>query len=215
MGTPVIILVVGLAYVVLFGGVALLRREGLSMRFAIEAAAVTAVISGVAALIGEPVDPILFLILLYLITMRVRILVDLGVMLARQGKTALAGKLYAIASRLWPDVTNGLILKVNQATLLLQEAKLDESIAMFTEILQQAGRGYLGVKYEAASHFNLGVAYLRKNESGRANVEFNAVIDTWPASLYAHRAQQAIDRLRSQVTGAVEKEPVEHESSQP
>lgn len=215
MGAPVIILLVGLAYVVLFGGVALLRREGLSLRFAIEAAVITAVVSGVAALTGAPVDPILFLILLYLITMRVRILVDLGVMLARQGKTALAGKLYAFASRLWPDAASGLILKVNQATLLLQEAKLDESIAMFTEILQQADHGYLGVKYEAASHFNLGVAYLRKNESGRANVEFNAVIDTWPASLYAHRAQQALDRLRSKVTGAVDKEPVEHESSQP
>jgi hypothetical protein len=215
MGTPMIILLIGLAYVVLFGGVALLRREGLSLRFAIESAVITVVVSGVTALTSAPVDPILFLILLYLITMRVRILVDLGVMLARQGKTALAGKLYAFASRLWPDTASGLILKVNQATLLLQEAKFDESIAMFTDILQEADRGFLGVKYEAGSHYNLGVAYLRKNETGRATVEFNAVIDTWPASLYAHRAQQALDRLRSKITGAVDKEPVEHQTPQP
>ena len=126
MGTPVIILLVGLAYVVLFGGIGLLRREGLSLRFAIESACITAVFSGLAALTGAQVDPILFLIVLYLITMRVRILIDLGVMIARQGKTALAGKLYAFASRLWPDAASGLILKVNQATLLLQEAKLNE-----------------------------------------------------------------------------------------
>lgn len=215
MGTPVIILLVGLAYVVLFGGIGLLRREGLSLRFAIESACITAVFSGLAALTGAQVNPILFLIVLYLITMRVRILIDLGVMIARQGKTALAGKLYAFASRLWPDAASGLILKVNQATLLLQEAKLNESIAMFTDVLQQAGQGYLGVKYETASHFNLGVAHLRKNESGRATVEFNAVIDTWPASLYAHRAQDALDRLRSKGSSAVDNEPVEHKTPQP
>jgi hypothetical protein len=210
MGSPLIILLVGLAYVVLFGGITLLRREGLSLRFAIEAACITAVFSGVAASTGAQVDPILFLIILYLLTMRVRILVDMGVIFARQGRAALASKLYAAAGRLWPDAATGLILKINQATLLLQQAKLDESIAMFTDVLQQSGQGYLGVKYEAASHFNLGVAYLRKNITGHANVEFNAVIDTWPGSLYAHRAQEALDRLRSQGGGAVDKEPVEH-----
>ena len=68
---------------------------------------------------------------------------------------------------------------------------------MFTEVLQQAGQGYLGIKYEAAAHFNLGVVYLRKELPARATIEFNEVINTWPASLYAHRAQEALDRLRA------------------
>ena len=212
MGLPVIILLVGLAYVVLFGGIGLLRREGLSMRFALESAVITALFSGLVALTGWEINPVLFLIVLYLLTMRVRILVDLGVIFSRQGKPSIAGRLYAIAARLWPDATNELILKVNQATLLLQENKLDESIVMFTDVLRQAGQGYLGVKYEAAAHFNLGVAHLRKDESGRATVEFNAVIDTWPTSLFAHRAQQALDRLRLKGSGAVDKEPVEQQT---
>jgi hypothetical protein len=125
MGTPVIILLVGLAYVVLFGGIGLLRREGLSLRFAIESICITAVFSGLAALTGAQVDPILFLIVLYLITMRVRILIDLGVMIARQGKTALAAELYAlpVVYGLTPPAVDP---EVNQATLLLQEAKLNE-----------------------------------------------------------------------------------------
>jgi len=37
---------------------------------------------------------------------------------------------------------------------------------------------------------------LRNNNSSMATVEFNAVLDTWPASLYARRAQEALDRQR-------------------
>ena len=197
MSLPLIILLVGLSYVVLLGGLALFRREGLSLRFAIEAASITALSSGLVAVTGIQLNPVLFLILLYLLTMRVRLLVDLGNVLARQGKNFQAGKLYTLASNLWPDISGRLVLEVNQATLLLQENKLDEAIAMFTEVLQQAGQGYLGIKYEAAAHFNLGVVYLRKELPARATIEFNEVINTWPASLYAHRAQEALDRLRA------------------
>ena len=197
MSLPLIILLVGLSYVVLLGGLALFRREGLSLRFAIEAASITALSSGLVAVTGIQLNPVLFLILLYLLTMRVRLLVDLGNVFARQGKNFQAGKLYTLASNLWPDISGRLVLEVNQATLLLQENKLDEAIAMFTEVLQQAGQGYLGIKYEAAAHFNLGVVYLRKELPARATIEFNEVINTWPASLYAHRAQEALDRLRA------------------
>ena len=197
MSLPLIILLVGLSYVVLLGGLALFRREGLSLRFAIEAASITALSSGLIAVTGIQLNPVLFLILLYLLTMRVRLLVDLGNVFARQGKNFQAGKLYTLASNLWPDISGRLVLEVNQATLLLQENKLDEAVAMFTEVLQQAGQGYLGIKYEAAAHFNLGVAYLRKELPARATIEFNEVINTWPASLYAHRAQEALDRLRA------------------
>ncbi len=212
MSIPLIILFVGLAYVLLVGGLGLFRREGLSMRFAIEAVCITGLISLLAALTGFPINPVLFLILLYLLTMRVRILVDLANIFARQGKSSPAGRLYELAWRLWPDATGVLIMKVNQATLFLQENKLDESIAMFSDVLQQADQGYLGVKYEAATHFNLGVAYQRKNLPGKATAEFNAVIDTWPASLYAHRAQEALDRQRSKDKRTLENPQSDHQT---
>lgn len=197
MSLPVIVLFVGIAYVLLVGGLSLFRREGLSLRLAIEAICLTGLTSLLVAMTDIPLNPVLFLILLYLLTMRVRILVDLANLFAKRGKAPQASQLYDFASHLWPDASGGLVLKVNQATFLLQENRLDESIGMFNDVLQQASQGYLGVKYEAAAHFNLGVAYQRKNLPGKAMVAFNAVIDTWPASLYAHRAQKALDRLRS------------------
>jgi outer membrane protein assembly factor BamD (BamD/ComL family) len=42
----------------------------------------------------------------------------------------------------------------------------------------------------------MGVAYLRKNMDARASIAFNAVVDTWPASEYARRAEVALERNR-------------------
>lgn len=188
------LLLIGLAYILLVGGLAWFRHEGLSVRFALEALGVTGVVVALAALTAFPTSPVLFLIVLYLVTMRVRLLIDLASMLARQGKLSAARRLYALAWRLWPDITGELILKVNQATLSLQEKKLDEAIALFTEVLGQAGKGYFGAKYEAAAHYNLGVAYLRKDLEARAVVEFNAAIDAWPMSVYARHAALALKK---------------------
>jgi outer membrane protein assembly factor BamD (BamD/ComL family) len=40
------------------------------------------------------------------------------------------------------------------------------------------------------------VAYRRKKMDAQATLEFNAVLDTWPVSEYARRAQAALDRGR-------------------
>lgn len=196
LSLPIILLLVGFSYTVLFGAVSLLKREGLSRRFAFEALIITLLVSGLTTLTGVQPHPVLFLILLYLLTMRVRLLVDLGNIFARRGQFELADNLYNLAASLWPDATNRLILQVNQGTSLLQQKKLDEAITILNEVLEQAGQGYLGVKYEAAAHYNLGVAYLRKNMDARASIAFNAVIDTWPVSEYARRAEVALEKHR-------------------
>ena len=206
LSLPIILLLVGFSYIVLFGAVSLLRREGLSRRFAFEALIITLIVSGLTTLTGIQPHPVLFLILLYLLTMRVRLLVDLGNIFARRGQFELADKLYNLAASLWPDTTNRLILQVNQGTSLLQQKKLDEAIAIFNAILEQAGQGYLGVKYEAATHYNLGVAYLRKNMDARASIAFNAVIDTWPTSMYARRAEIALEKHRRKNVSSTSKE---------
>ncbi|MBN1453351.1 MAG: tetratricopeptide repeat protein [Anaerolineales bacterium] len=206
LSLPVILLLEGCSYIVLFGAVSLLKREGLSSRFAFEALIFTLAVSGLTALTGIQTHPVLFLILIYLLTMRVRILVDLGNIFARRGQFELADKLYHLAAKFWPDATNRLILQVNQGTSLLQQKKLDEAIAIFNDVLEQAGQGYLGVKYEAATHYNLGVAYLRKNMDAKASIAFNAVIDTWPASLYARRAEVALEKHRRKNNPSTSKE---------
>jgi tetratricopeptide (TPR) repeat protein len=206
LSLPVILLLEGFSFVVLFGAVSLLKREGLSSRFAFEALIFTLVVSGLTALAGIQTHPVLFLVLIYLLAMRVRILVDLGNIFAKRGQFESADKFYNLADRLWPDATNHLILKVNQGTSLLQQKKLDEAIAMFSEILEHADHGYLGVKYEAATHYNMGVAYLRKNMDARASIAFNAVVDTWPASEYARRAEVALEKNRRKNNPSTSKE---------
>ena len=206
MSLPIILLLEGFSFVVLFGAVSLLKREGLSRRFAVEGGIFTVAVSGLTAVTGLQTHPVLFLVLIYLLTMRVRVLVDLGNVFAKRGQFELADKLYHFADKLWPDETNHLILKVNQGTSLLQQKNIEEAIAMFTEILEQAEHGYLGVKYEAATHYNLGVAYLRKNMDAKASIAFNEVIDIWPASMYARRAEIALEKHRRKNNPSISKE---------
>ena len=71
----ILLLLEGFSFIVLFGVVSLLKREGLSRRFAIEGGIFTLVVSGLTALTGFQTHPVLFLILIYLFTMRVRFLV--------------------------------------------------------------------------------------------------------------------------------------------
>jgi tetratricopeptide (TPR) repeat protein len=205
MSLPVLFLIIGFAYVLVWGGLSLLRREGLSLRFALEAVAITLVFSGLAAWTGFQPHPVLVLLLIYLITMRARLLVDLATYFAQRKQYKRADTLYNIAKRLWPDPCGRLIIQLNQGVSFLQRSETDQAIAAFKAILQKAGEGNLGIKNEAATHYNLGVAYLRKNQNPQAVVEFNAVLNTWPASEYARRAATALENIRhSDVSAAVE-----------
>ncbi len=207
MSLHLLIGLIGLLYIVVFGVMALLRREGLSIRFAVEAVVLTAIAVILVWLTPVQIHPVIFLLLLYVITLRVRIVVDLANVFARRGNFVQAERIYNLASHLWPDQTSELIIRVNHAIMLLQKNQLNESISMFSAVLAQANQGYLGVKYEAAAHFNLGVAYLRSNNSSMATIEFNSVLDTWPASLYARRAQQALERQRKKNTSQGDGKP--------
>jgi tetratricopeptide (TPR) repeat protein len=206
MSLPIMLLIIGFSYIVLFGGISLLRREGLSQRFAIESGIFTLIVSGAAILMGMPTHPVLFLALLYCVTMRVRLMVDLGNFFAGRGSFGYADQLYRLALWMWPDPTGRLITQVNQAIALLQQNKLDEAIVAFHSVLEKSNQGYLGVKYESATHYNLGVAYLRKNLEAQAAVEFNAVLDTWPASVYARRAASALEQRRRKNMSASDQE---------
>jgi tetratricopeptide (TPR) repeat protein len=196
MDPATIIVLEGLIFTALFGGLSWLRREGLSTRFAVESLLLT----GAAALLiwraGFSIHPVIFLVVLYLVTFRVRLLVDGANYFARRGQYDRAWDIYRLAGSLWPDQAGRLILRVNEATALMQQGALDEAISSYKQILEQKGHGYLGIKYEAAAHYNLGVAYRRKKLLPQASSEFRTVIDTWPGTVYARQAGLALEQLR-------------------
>ncbi len=193
---PLLLALLGLLYVLVFGGLMLLRQEGISARFAIEACAIIAVVVGVTAFTGFVLNPGFFLLLLYIFTVRVRLLVDLGNLLARRGNLDAAARIYRLAGRLWPDEAGRLIVRMNQGVLAVHRGALDEAIATLREVLAAASSGYLGLKHESACHYNLGVALLKKGLDAQATLEFNAVLETWPASEYARYARIALERRK-------------------
>jgi tetratricopeptide (TPR) repeat protein len=194
------ILLIGLAFIVLFGGLSLLRREGLSARFAIEALIFTGIVSGLVASLDLKIHPVLFLFLLYLVTMRVRLLVEIGTFFAKRGDFKKAERIYQFAARAWPDQTSSFVIQVNYGTLLLQTERLEEAVTMLKGVIEKSDSGFLGVKYESAAHYNLAVAYMRQNKPAQAVREFNSVLDTWPSSEFARQAAAALKRHQHKST---------------
>lgn len=194
MDAALVIIMVGFLFILVFGGLSLLRREGLSMRFALESLAITLVCAVIVWVGNFSIPPVFFLLLVYILTMRVRLMVDIANFFARRGNYATADRIYGWACRLWTDPANRLIVGVNQGALRLHQGALDESISIFRNILAQSERGFLGIRYESAAHYNLGVAYHRKGLESQAVAEFNHVLDIWPASEYARAASRALER---------------------
>jgi tetratricopeptide (TPR) repeat protein len=196
MAPPLLLALTGLLYILLLGGLSFLRREGLSARFAIEAVAITAGVIALSAVAGVWANPAILVALLYLVTMRVRLLIDVGNLLARRGDRQHADAVYRLALRLWPDEAGRLLVRLNQGVLALHNGRPDEAIATFEQVLSAADSGFLGPKHQSACYYNLGVAYLRKGLDAQATLAFNAVLDTWPASEYARYATIALERRK-------------------
>jgi len=188
---------IALLYILIVGGLSALRREGFSIQFAAETIVVAALLIGLSLTTGQSVHPIFYLIIIYLITMRARLTVDLGNLLARRGYHRQAGILYSLALRLWPDDPSRQIVKLNQAVHRLQQGRLAEATVALEGLLTDPQHP-LSPKYEAAARYNLAVAYRRQGNETKAIVEFNKVIDVMPGSLYASRAQMALERERRQ-----------------
>jgi tetratricopeptide (TPR) repeat protein len=188
---------IGLLYVLVFSGMSILRRERVSIRFVVESTCITAATYILVAYTPLQIHSAIFLLVLYGLTLRSRLLVDLANFFARSGRNKQADKVYQLASRLWPDETSKTIINVNRAIFLVQVNRLDESIALFTQLLNPEDKKNLSARYEAAVHYNLGVAYLRQNNHSLAEIEFKTVIDAWPTSPYAERSQRALERMLS------------------
>jgi tetratricopeptide (TPR) repeat protein len=200
MNPHLLIVTIGLCYTVVFGGLTLLRREGLSAQFAFEVLGITGLVEAGALLTGSTVNPLLFLVLIYLLSMRGRLLVDLANILSNRGRQKNAISLLQFALRLFPDRTTRLIIMVNMGIVQLRRQSPASAQALLEAVLQEAEAGGLGVKYEAASQYNLGLALQRQGKQADAVRHFNEAVGIFPGSIYGKAAQRALEQRRQRTS---------------
>jgi tetratricopeptide (TPR) repeat protein len=188
--------VTGLLFILIFGGLPVLRREEPSLQLVAGVLILTALVIAASMLTGVYLHPIIFLILLYVSTMRCRVLIDLGNMLSSWGYHQRALSLYRLSMRLGPDSPALLSALISYGAVLVRVGALDEAVRVLEEVVEKWGED-LPPKHEAACHYNLGVAHLRMGNESGAIREFNETIDAWPPSPYAQRASAALERRRS------------------
>jgi tetratricopeptide (TPR) repeat protein len=196
MNPHLLILLMALLFTLVFGGLSVLRREGLSLQLAVEVLVLTGLGIGASLITGLRLEPILFFIFLYLIVMRCRVLIDLGNLLSSRGHHQLALSVYRLAMRLGPDFPVRLTALISYSAVLVRVGVLEEAVRILEEVLEK-GRERLQPKHESACHYNLGVAYMRLGRESQAVREFNETIDVWPLSPYAQGARAALERRRS------------------
>jgi len=196
MNPHLLILLEALLFILVFGGLSVLRKEGLSLQLAVEVLALTGLSIGASLLTGLRLDPIFFLIFLYLIVMRCRILIDLGNLLSGRGYHHGALSVYRLAMRLGPDFPIRFLALISYGAMLVRAGALEEAVRVLEEVLEKGGER-LHPRHESACHYNLGVAYLRLGQESRAVSEFNQAIEAWPLSLHARLARAALERRRS------------------
>lgn len=195
-----LLLIAGL-FVLIFGGLGFVRREGLSVQFALEAAGLTAIAVGGSWLLGTPLNPFLFLILLYAVTMRSRLVVDVANMLAKRENYDLAFRLYDLGLVWWPDAASRLIVLTNKGAAQLHSGRVETAIETLESVLEMERRPRLGLKYEAACRYNLAYAYEENGQDAEAVAQYNETIDVLPGSVYAQGAQAALKRRKGKRAG--------------
>lgn len=181
-----------LLYVLLFGGLSLVRQEGLSTRFAVESLVLGGGIVAASFATGAPASPVLLLLALYAVTMRSRWLTELANFVGKQGHFGIAQSLYGLALRLWPDAVGRQIVLLNRGAMWIKAGDPQAASETFEPLLRED----LSPKHTAAAHYNLGIAYERLGQGDRAVRHFNAAIEAMPGSLYALGAEAALRRRR-------------------
>ena len=190
MHPSLLILFVGLLYILGFGALSFMRRQGLSTRFAVEGLIIT-VVGAALVFASVPIHPLFFLLILYLVTMRVRLLIDLGNWFTSQGRCEQALNLYQLTMRLGPDQVGRQIVLINHGVALLRMQEPEEAyLTLEAALIDERIRA--GAKYLAAGCYNLGLACRRTGREAEAIRRFNEAIDTLPSSIYAHGARQAL-----------------------
>ena len=185
-----LVFLVGLLYVVIFWTLSLLRRERLSNQFAYEGLGLTGLAFAIVRWGGIALHPIYFLIFIYLITMRVRLLVELGNLLAKSRRQNAALALYRLALNLYPDQSSRLIALINVGAAYLNQGKPELAINVLENAKAHSAK-QLSPKHAAGCSYNLGMAYRRAGRPTDALRLFTEVGDIYPLSLFARLAEKA------------------------
>jgi tetratricopeptide (TPR) repeat protein len=191
-------LLVGVLFLGTFTGLTVLRRQKPSIRFLIEGGILTSAAVALC-LLARPVHPILFLVILYLVTMRVRLLVDLSNVLTSRRRFPAALAVPGVALRLGPDPASRQIALISRGVTQLRMG--EPQAAYFTlkgVLLEEHVR--LAVRERAAGYYNLGVACERTARPQEAERCFRQTIETMPGSIYALGADKALKRGASRHT---------------
>ena len=197
MNPHLLILIIGIFYILIFGALSLLRREGLSTQFAIESFVITILVIGIAVLTNTVVDPLPFLIFIYLVTMRGRLLVDISNFLSSRGRQRDAIKLLQWAMRLMPDRSTQMVIQVNMGIVQLRRKNPESARKIFESVLKEMDEGGgLGVKYEAACRYNLGQALIQLENEAEAVRQFNETMIIYPNSIYSKAASRWLEKRR-------------------
>lgn len=197
MDPLLITILVGLFYILVVAGVSFLRREGQSSQFAFEALGIIGLVLLFRVAIGLTLDPIFLFVLLYLVTMRARLLTDLGNLLFGRRGYDTAARLYRLALQLFPDRTGRYVVLINWGIARLQSGDVQGAITALKDVLALAEtQGGLGHKYEAACRYNLAVAHRKAGDDTQAVVQFNQVIDMFPDTVYGQAAHKALKKRR-------------------
>lgn len=197
MDPNLLIIIVGFSFALVFGALSLLRREGVSVQFTFEAIALTLVFAAGGFLTGSEVNPILFLVFLYLITMRSRLLTEVANLLSGRGRQRDAISMLQVALRLYPDKPSRFIVLVNMGTVQILRKNPKSAEALLNSVLEESKEGGLGIRYEAACHYNLGIALREQGEDAKAVRHFREATEVFPGSPYGVAAQKALEERRS------------------
>jgi tetratricopeptide (TPR) repeat protein len=190
------VLLIGLIYLAGFSGLSFVRRQGFSLRFTLETGAVAA--AGILlALAAVPLHPLLFLVILYLATMRVRLLADLGTWHSNHGRHERGLAVFRLALSLGPDPAGRQIVLINRGVAELRMKQPEAAYRTLQEVLdgEPADARNLGVKYAAAGLYNLGLACRRTGRPAEAERCFRQAMAMLPGSLYAQAAAKALEEL--------------------
>ncbi len=194
MNPYLLLILEALLFALVFGALSWLRGEGLPAQFAWEVLAFTALSLLLSWAARVAIHPVLFLVLVYLFTMRARLLVDLGNAFSARGRHEQALAILRLGSRLANDEVSRTMVRINTGVVLIRQKRLEEAIALLEDALSKIPGGRGSPKYEAACRYNLGLAYLRAGQEGNAVRQFNEVIELLPASLYARGAEAALKK---------------------
>ncbi|MFC2029653.1 tetratricopeptide repeat protein [Chloroflexota bacterium] len=188
------LIIIGGLFVLVFGTAAIHRREGLSARFALEALGLTALMAAGSWLLSFQLSPILFLVLLYVVTMRARISVDLGTMLVQRERRDLAFRLYELGLRLSSDAASRFMVLANKGAAEVYLEWPDAAISTLSNALSAEPLPPFSQRYEAASHHNLGRAFELQGDTAAAIEHYRQAIEALPGSEFAKAAEASLQK---------------------